>query len=199
MKRLLFVLLAAGFLAGTSRAADKNPVVVMETSMGSIKIELDAERAPITVKNFLDYVDAKHYDGTLFHRIIPTFMIQGGGFEQGLNDVKDGAGLKAKERKTRDPIKNEARNGLSNVRGTIAMARTNDPDSATAQFFINVKDNTRLDPSNDSAGYAVFGRVIAGMDVVDRIKNVETQTLIPGFDDVPVKEVVIRSVRRADK
>ncbi len=200
MKRFLFVLLAAGFLASTSCAADKNPVVVMETSMGTVKIELDPDKAPITVKNFLDYVDAKFYDGTIFHRVIPTFMIQGGGFEEELNKVKDGAGLRAKQKKTRDPIKNEARNGLSNVRGTIAMARTNDPDSATAQFFINVKDNSQaLDPNAGSAGYAVFGKVIAGMDVVDKIKDVETHTLLPGFDDVPVKEVVIKSVRRAEK
>ncbi len=200
MKRLLLVLLAAGFLASTSRAADKNPVVVMETSMGTIKIELDADKAPITVKNFLDYVDARHYDGTLFHRVIPDFMIQGGGFQQGLNGIKNATDLRDKEKKTREPIKNEASNGLHNVRGSIAMARTNNPDSATAQFFINVEDNSRkLDPRPGSAGYAVFGKVISGMDVVDKIKNVETQSLVPGFDDVPVKEVVIKSVRRADQ
>jgi peptidyl-prolyl cis-trans isomerase A (cyclophilin A) len=200
MKRFLLALLAAVFLASTSWAADKNPVVVMETSMGTIKIELDPDKAPVTVKNFLDYVDAKFYDGTIFHRVIPTFMIQGGGFEQGLANVTSGAELKAKQKKTRDPIKNEAKNGLSNVRGTIAMARTGDPDSATAQFFINVADNREgLDPNADSAGYAVFGKVIAGMDVVDKIKNVKTKTLFPGFKDVPVEDVVIKSVRRAEQ
>jgi cyclophilin family peptidyl-prolyl cis-trans isomerase len=208
MKRLLYLTVAAGFLASTSGVvARKAPLpvkdarhVVMETSLGTIKLELDPDKAPVTVKNFLDYVDAKFYDGTIFHRVIPTFMIQGGGFGQGLNNVKDGTELMAKQKKTRDPIKNEAKNGLSNVRGTIAMARANDPDSATAQFFINVADNSRaLDPKDGSAGYAVFGKVIAGMDVVDKIKDVETQTLLPGFDDVPVKEVVIKSVRRGER
>jgi cyclophilin family peptidyl-prolyl cis-trans isomerase len=201
MKRLLFALLATGFLATCScEAAEKNPVVVMETSKGTIKIELDAARAPITVKNFLDYVDAKHYDGTIFHRVIPTFMIQGGGFETGLSKAENPREVRDKEKKTRDPIKNEAKNGLHNVRGTIAMARTGDPDSATAQFFINVEDNREgLDPNQESAGYAVFGKVIEGMDVVDRIKRVETKTLFPGFKDVPVEDVVIKSVRRADK
>src|SRR5262249_2212900 len=154
--------------------------------MGTIKIELDQAKAPITVKNFLDYVEAKHYDGTIFHRVIgkPTkddFMIQGGGMEPGM-----------KERKTRGPIKNEAGNGLSNKRGTIAMARTNDPDTATAQFFINVKDNDFLDRRGGNAGYAVFGKVIEGMDVVDKIKAVKTAKK-GGHDDVPVEDIVIKS------
>jgi cyclophilin family peptidyl-prolyl cis-trans isomerase len=167
--------------------AAKNPVVIMDTSMGKIEIELFADKAPITVKNFLGYVDDKFYDGTIFHRVIgkphaeKDFMIQGGGFKPGL-----------KEKKTKDPIKNEAGNGVSNKRGTIAMARTDDPDSATAQFFINVIDNKFLDKSNDSDGYAVFGKVIKGMNVVDKIKAVET-----GAKDVPVKDVIIKSVRRA--
>jgi peptidyl-prolyl cis-trans isomerase A (cyclophilin A) len=207
MKRILFGLLTAAFLGSTSCAADKNPVVVMETSMGTIKIELDPEKAPITVKNFLDYVDAKHYDGTLFHRVIPTFMIQGGGFGPDFSKAKDVQDVKAAEKKTRDPIKNEAKNGLSNVRGTIAMARTPDPDSATAQFFINVEDNrAKLDPNARSAGYAVFGKVIEGMDVVDKIRKVKTKVLIrdpirdvPLIEDVPVEDVVIKSVRRAEK
>jgi peptidyl-prolyl cis-trans isomerase A (cyclophilin A) len=200
MKRFLLAMLAACFLVSSSCAAEKNPVVVMETSMGTIKIELDPDKAPTTVKNFLDYVDAKFYDGTVFHRVIPDFMIQGGGFEQGMSQVKNENDLLAKQKKTRGPIKNEAKNGLSNVRGTIAMARTNDPDSATAQFFINVKDNSpSLDPNARSAGYAVFGKVIEGMDVVDKIKDVETKTLVRGFSDVPVKDVVIKSVRRAEK
>nr|WP_315851879.1 peptidylprolyl isomerase [Thermogemmata fonticola] len=168
----------------TSRAA--NPIVVMETNMGTITIELYEDKAPITVKNFLQYVDDKHYDGTIFHRVIDGFMIQGGGYEPGM-----------KERKTRPPIKNESANGLSNLRGTIAMARTPDPDSATAQFFINVKDNTFLDRANarDKVGYCVFGRVIEGMDVVDKIKAVKT-TRRGMHDDVPEKDVIILSVRR---
>jgi cyclophilin family peptidyl-prolyl cis-trans isomerase len=168
----------------SSRAA--NPIVVMETNMGTITIELYEDKAPITVKNFLQYVDDKHYDGTIFHRVIDGFMIQGGGYEPGM-----------KERKTRPPIKNESANGLSNLRGTIAMARTPDPDSATAQFFINVKDNTFLDRANaqDKVGYCVFGRVIEGMDVVDKIKAVKTTRRGP-HNDVPEKDVIILSVRR---
>jgi cyclophilin family peptidyl-prolyl cis-trans isomerase len=178
---LCFVVL--GMVAGSARAA--NPVVVMETSMGTIKIELFEDKAPITVKNFLQYVEDKHYDGTIFHRVIPTFMIQGGGMESGL-----------KEKKTRDPIKNESNNGLSNLKGTIAMARTPKPDSATSQFFINVKDNTSLDraKAGDGVGYCVFGRVIEGMDVVDKIKDVETGS-VGMHDDVPKKDVVIKSVK----
>ncbi len=190
MKRLLFAALAAGVLAGAARAADKNPVVVMKTSLGTIKIELYPDKAPKTVKNFLDYVDSKFYDGTVFHRVIgkpfspEDFMIQGGGYLPGMKEKKTGA-----------PIKNESDNGLSNKRGTIAMARTPAPDSATAQFYINVKDNDFLDRANaqDKVGYCVFGKVIDGMDVVDKIKSVETRR------SVPVKDVVIESVRRAEK
>jgi cyclophilin family peptidyl-prolyl cis-trans isomerase/HEAT repeat protein len=162
-------------------------VVVMETSRGTIKIELYQDKAPMTVKNFLRYVADKHYNGLLFHRVIPTFMIQGGGMEPGL-----------KERKARDPIKTESSNGLSNKRGTVALARTSNPDSATSQFFINVKDNDFLDKARapDKVGYCVFGRVIAGMDIVDRIKDVATHTL-GDYQDVPVEDVVIKSVRVA--
>ncbi len=179
--------LASSVLLSPTYAQEKNPVVVMDTSLGKIKIELFAAKAPITVKNFLQYVDDKHYDGTIFHRVIADFMIQGGGMEPGL-----------KEKKTREAIKNEADNGLSNERGTIAMARTFMPDSATAQFFINVKDNSFLDraKARDKAGYCVFGRVIEGMDVVDRIRQVETRTQ-GGHENVPATDVVIRSVRRA--
>jgi peptidyl-prolyl cis-trans isomerase B (cyclophilin B) len=168
---------------GGARAA--NPVVLMETSMGNIKIELYEDKAPITVKNFLQYVKDGHYDNTIFHRVIDGFMIQGGGFEPGM-----------KQKKTRDPIKNEASNMLSNLRGTIAMARTPEPDSATAQFFINVADNVGLDRAKaaDGVGYAVFGRVIEGMDIVDKIKAVET-TNRAGHQNVPTKDVVIKSVR----
>jgi peptidyl-prolyl cis-trans isomerase B (cyclophilin B) len=171
-------------------AADKNPVVVLDTTMGTIKIELFPDKAPETVKNFLSYVDDKFYDGTIFHRVIGDFMIQGGGMEPGL-----------KEKRTKSAIKNEAANGLSNQRGTIAMARTSDPHSATAQFFINVKDNKQLDRSGDSpqgAGYCVFGKVIEGMDVVDKIREVETGNRAP-HQNVPVKDMVIKSARRADK
>jgi cyclophilin family peptidyl-prolyl cis-trans isomerase len=180
---LCFVVLGV-MTAGTARAA--NPVVLIETNMGNIKVELFEDKAPVSVKNFLQYVEDKHYDGTIFHRVISSFMIQGGGFEPGM-----------KEKKTRDPIKNESSNGLSNTRGTIAMARTPQPNSATSQFYINVKDNSKsLDKANagDGVGYCVFGRVIEGMDVVDKIKEVETGNS-KGHDDVPVKDVVIKSVK----
>jgi len=188
VKQLPWLTLFAAFaLSATASAQEKkNPVVVMDTSLGKIKIELFADKAPITVKNFLKYVGDKHYDGTIFHRVIADFMIQGGGLMPGLNP-KD----------TNPPIKNEAGNGLSNVRGTLAMARTDDPDSATAQFFINVVDNKRLDHSNDSAGYAVFGKVVEGMGVVDKIKQVQTGNQ-GRLRDVPLQDVVIKSLRRAD-
>ena len=182
MKRSFLLALAAGVLGTTDAvSADKNPVVVMETSMGTIKIELDQAKAPITVKNFLDYVEAKHYDGLTFHRVIPKFMIQGGGYEPGM-----------KERKTRATIKNESFNGLQNKRGTIAMARTPAPDSASSQFFINHKDNDFLDKAKaqDGVGYCVFGKVIEGMDVVDKIAAVRT-----GRNDVPVEDVKINTAR----
>src|SRR5262245_5339584 len=190
MTRIILAALLVGLLfMAPAQAQDKNPVVVVDTSMGTIKIELFADKAPVTVKNFLQYVDDKHYDGTIFHRVIEKFMIQGGGFEPGM-----------KERKTRDPIKNESDNGLSNQRGTIAMARLPKPDTATAQFFINVVDNPFLDraKAKDGAGYCVFGKVIEGMDVVDKIKKVATGEQ-GDFDDVPVKDVVIRSVTREKK
>jgi cyclophilin family peptidyl-prolyl cis-trans isomerase len=170
-------------MASGEPAEKKNPVVVLDTSLGTIKIELYPDRAPVTVKNFLEYVNAKHYDGTIFHRVISSFMIQGGGFTPDM-----------KQKPTRAPIKNEGGNGLKNERGTIAMARTNVPDSATAQFFINVKDNDFLnrERAQDRVGYAVFGKVIEGMDVVDKIKDVPTAGK-GQFDDVPVTPVVIRS------
>jgi cyclophilin family peptidyl-prolyl cis-trans isomerase len=188
---ILFVALSAlGSAAALGQEKNKNLVVIMDTTHGKIVIELFADKAPVTVKNFLQYVDEKYYDGTIFHRVIPNFMIQGGGFEPG-NVAKD------EEKKTRPPIKNEAGNGLSNERGTIAMARTPEPDSASAQFFINVKDNVRLDRANagDGVGYAVFGRVIDGMDIVDKIRQVKTTTMGP-HENVPVQDVVIRTVRR---
>ncbi len=189
--RILCMLCAFGLLPpAIGRAA--NPVVVMDTSKGTIKIELFEDKAPITVKNFLTYVDEKHYDGTIFHRVMPDFMIQGGGFTPGMT-----------ERKTHDPIKNESTNGLSNKRGTIAMARTNDPNSATAQFFINVVDNgEKLDRTDFNPGYCVFGRVTEGMDVVDKIRQVTTAGVTVGgarHENVPIEDVVIKSVRREKK
>jgi peptidyl-prolyl cis-trans isomerase A (cyclophilin A) len=160
-------------------------VVVLETSMGRIRIALDKEKAPLSVDNFLKYVRARHYDGTIFHRVIPAFMVQGGGFTSDMT-----------EKPTRPPVRNEARNGLRNSRGTVAMARTNAPNSATAQFFINVKDNHRLDFGIGGAGYAVFGEVIEGMDVADRIVAVPTTTR-GGMADVPVTPVILKTAREA--
>ncbi len=157
-------------------------MIKLHTNYGVITLKLDAEKAPVTAANFEKYVKEGHYDGTIFHRVINNFMIQGGGFE---------AGMKQKE--TNAPIKNEANNGLSNKVGTIAMARTMDPHSASAQFFINVKDNTFLDhtaPTPQGWGYAVFGEVVDGMDVVDKIRTVAT-TSKAGHQDVPVEDVVI--------
>jgi peptidyl-prolyl cis-trans isomerase A (cyclophilin A) len=159
------------------------PVVAVETSMGTIRIALDEQKAPISVKNFLAYVRSGHYDGTIFHRVIPRFMIQGGGMDGSM-----------KEKATRPPIKNEARNKLRNDRGTVAMARTANPDSATAQFFINLKNNASLDYGINGAGYAVFGTVIEGMDVVDKIATVRTTRKGP-YEDVPTTPVVITRVR----
>jgi cyclophilin family peptidyl-prolyl cis-trans isomerase len=183
----LIALAVVVFFVASMGPSGPNPVVVIKTSMGDIVAELYQDKAPITVKNFLDYVDSKHYDGTIFHRVIPDFMIQGGGFAPGM----------VKEKTTFPPIRNEASNGLLNLRGTLAMARTNDPDSATAQFFINVEDNKGLDRTKSKAGYAVFGKVIDGMDVVDRIRVVPTEK-VDVHENVPVKDVMIISVRRVE-
>jgi cyclophilin family peptidyl-prolyl cis-trans isomerase len=207
MRRILLALFSLGLLASSACAADKNPVVVMETSMGTIKIELNQDKAPVSVKNFLVYVDDKFYDGTIFHRVIgkennpkkEDFMIQGGGFTED-----------RKQKPTKEPIKNEAGNGLSNAKYTIAMARTDDPNSATAQFYINVADNDFLDKLG--GGYAVFGKVIEGTEVVDKIKAVKTEekkfavpdprdkakTVEATFPNVPVDNIVIKSIRRAE-
>ncbi len=179
------------------------PTVSFETSVGTIVLELDPENAPITTGNFLSYVNEGFYDGTIFHRVIDGFMIQGGGFA-----LVEGRGT---EKKTKDPIKNEAKNGLRNVRGAISMARTSDPDSATSQFFVNVVDNPSLDPKTAANpagfspdGYAVFGRVIEGMDIVDKIKQVDTgvkrlqartpddQLIERNMENVPLQNVVIK-------
>jgi peptidyl-prolyl cis-trans isomerase B (cyclophilin B) len=154
--------------------------VILTTNHGKIKLELDADKAPKTVENFLAYVRSGHYDGTIFHRVIDGFMIQGGGFEPGM-----------KQKPTNDPIENEAKNGLKNKPYTVAMARTSAPHSASAQFFININDNSFLDyPGQDGWGYCVFGKVVEGADVVDKIKSVKT-TRSGMFSDVPVDNIVI--------
>ncbi len=163
--------------------------VRMQTNKGTIVLELDEEKAPVTVANFVEYAKSGFYDGTIFHRVIPGFMIQGGGFEPGMT-----------QKPTRDPIKNEADNGLKNELGTIAMARTPDPDSATAQFFINAKDNGFLDftaPNPQGWGYCVFGRVVEGLDVVQDIEKVATGNS-GGHQDVPVDDVIIEKVTVED-
>jgi peptidyl-prolyl cis-trans isomerase A (cyclophilin A) len=170
--------------AASAAAQGPSPRVALETSEGRIVIELAPKEAPKTVDNFLTYVKAGHYDGTVFHRVIPTFMIQGGGFNSEMA-----------ERPTRAPIPLESQNGLKNERGTVAMARRGDPNSATAQFFINVVDNPRLDhPNPDGNGYAVFGRVVEGMDVVDKIRAVPTGSRGP-HQNVPLSPVTIKSAR----
>lgn len=191
MKQLLAMALIAVMLgaAGPGAATDAgaNPRVRLTTDLGVIELALYADKAPGTVRNFLDYVDAGFYNGTIFHRVIKGFMIQGGGFEPGM-----------RQKPTRASIRNEADNGLRNSAGTIAMARTSDPHSATAQFFINTVDNAALDHRARSAegwGYCVFGRVIAGMDVVRKIESAETTVTFP-HRDVPRQDVVIRKAER---
>ena len=187
MKRILISIVAVCAICFAAIAGD-NPKIEMATTNGKIVLELYADKAPETVKNFLAYVDAGFYDGTIFHRVIPDFMIQGGGFT-----------AEMKQKRTQPPIQNEADNGVRNDRGTIAMARTRDPHSATAQFFINTKDNDFLNHKGKSTqgwGYAVFGRVVEGMGVVDAISNVKTGTR-GRFRDVPTQAVVITQVRRS--
>lgn len=180
-KRFSFLLIALSFLFSGITLA--NPRVVLETTSGNIELELNEKKAPETVKNFLKYVKDKHYDGTIFHRVIGNFMIQGGGYTSQL--VK---------KDTRKPIKNEATNGLKNDIGTIAMARTSEPHSATAQFFINVAENSSLDFRSETPagfGYAVFGRVVKGMPVVNKIKKTATKRNGP-FGDMPVENIIIK-------
>jgi peptidyl-prolyl cis-trans isomerase B (cyclophilin B) len=180
------LLIIAAFVAGPPATAADNPTAVIHTNKGDIHLELFAEQAPVTVENFLSYARSGFYDGTIFHRVISHFMIQGGGFTPDME-----------KKPTGEPIANEATNGLSNKRGTIAMARTSDPHSATAQFFINVQDNMNLDhtgQANPSTwGYAVFGRVTDGMDVVDDIRFAQTAKVGP-YSDVPVEPVLIERV-----
>ncbi|MDR2788134.1 MAG: peptidyl-prolyl cis-trans isomerase [Candidatus Accumulibacter sp.] len=180
MMKSLFATVALAIAAVAAAA----PSVEMRTSSGDMVIELDAEKAPVTVENFLKYAREGHYDGMIFHRVIDGFMIQGGGFTPSME-----------EKRTGQPIQNEAKNGLKNRRGTIAMARRADPHSATAQFFINQRDNASLDhPGHDGWGYAVFGKVTRGLDVLDEIARVATGNR-GGHQNVPVEPVVIRSVR----
>ena len=174
-------------LAGQLLAADaKQPHVLLDTSFGQIEVELDAVKAPISTQNFLAYVDKGYYNNTAFHRVIPGFMVQGGGFTKEMREKQAGS-----------PIKNEADNGLRNVRGTLAMARTQVKDSATSQFFINQKDNAFLDHGGRDFGYAVFGKVVKGMEIVDQISNVPTTTS-RGMRDVPSDPVMIKSAKRLD-
>jgi cyclophilin family peptidyl-prolyl cis-trans isomerase len=179
-KRRSLLILAATLALGSagSAAAADAPQVLLKTSMGDITLELNQEKAPKSVANFLQYVKSGHYNGTIFHRVIGSFMIQGGGYDAGM-----------KQKPTNPPIENEASNGLKNEPYSVAMARTSNPNSASAQFFINVKNNAFLNyPGQDGAGYAVFGKVVKGTEVVDKIKDVQT-----GSGDVPVKPVVIES------
>ena len=189
---LAALVLSFAGLTGINQAQETKPVsdakpvkVTIETSKGSIELELDAAKAPITVANFVSYVKKGHYDGLIFHRVIPGFMIQGGGFTADMNQKSVDA-----------PIKIESKNGLKNARGTIAMARTDEPNSATSEFFINVVDNLFLDYKKDvNLGYAVFGKVVQGMDVPDAIVLQPTQS-ISGMSDVPVNDVTITSIRQ---
>ncbi len=162
-------------------------MIRFETTLGDFTIELLDKEAPETVVNFLQYIDSGFFDGTIFHRIVPGFVIQGGGFTEDMT-----------QKRTQPPIKNEADNGLKNERGTLSMARTNDVNSATSQFFVNLKDNEFLDHKRGNFGYAVFARVTEGMDVVDKIAAVETGRR-RGFDDVPVEAVIMKRVHKVDK
>lgn len=184
------LILLAGMMLAQPLSAAGNPTAVIRTNMGDIQLELFADRAPATVENFISYAKSGFYEGTVFHRVISHFMIQGGGFTANME-----------KKPTGEPIANEAGNGLSNTRGTIAMARTNDPHSATSQFFINVQDNMNLDYTGQGGpagwGYAVFGRVTSGLEVVDDIRFVQTTKVGP-YADVPVEPVIIERVEITD-
>ncbi|WP_334078488.1 peptidylprolyl isomerase [Microbulbifer sp. M83] len=183
IKTIASTLLAA-LLATTAFAEDDRPQVDIKTDLGTVRVELYADKAPATVENFLQYVDSGFYDGVIFHRVIPGFMAQTGGHT-----------FDFQEKETRDPVVNESDNGLQNIRGTLSMARTDDPDSATSQFFINYGDNTRLDGSEDKPGYTVFGKVVSGMEVVDRIGE-EPRGLYRAFPDAPNTPVRILEAQR---
>ena len=184
---LSIIMCCSGFVAHANQQMENKIMIKLSTSMGEITLELDAENAPITVENFLSYVDSGHFDNTIFHRVIPGFVIQGGGLVSGMQEKQTGM-----------PIQNEADNGLKNLTGSICMARTNDPHSATSQFFINLKDNHFLDHTEKTEsgwGYAVFGRVVSGIDVVEKIAAVETGNV--GYhSDVPLEDVVLQKAKR---
>ena len=185
LRKQIFLIVFILLFSITSNIQAETTMVKMDTNQGTIMLELDADNAPNTVANFLTYAKEGFFDGTIFHRVISNFMIQGGGFTEDMN-----------QKTTHDPIKNEANNGLKNDNGTIAMARTGDPHSATAQFFINVKDNDFLNFSSETPqgwGYAVFGKVTEGMDIVEKIKATETTTKGP-YQDVPVEAIIIEKV-----
>ena len=185
LRKQIFLIVFILLFTITSNIQAETTMVKMDTNQGTIMLELDADNAPNTVANFLTYAKEGFFDGTIFHRVISNFMIQGGGFTEDMN-----------QKDVHDPIKNEANNGLKNDNGTIAMARTGDPHSATAQFFINVKDNDFLNFSSETAqgwGYAVFGKVTEGMDIVEKIKAAETTTKGP-YQDVPVEPIIIEKV-----
>lgn len=192
MKKLMLAgALAVGLLSGMSMAEETTPsnrYVAMDTTVGNIVIELNEEKAPVTVENFKSYVSEGYYDGLIFHRVIDGFMVQGGGFDADMN-----------QKGTKAPIKIESNNGLKNERGSIAMARTMDPNSATSQFFINTQNNTFLDyPGQDGYGYTVFGKVVSGMDVVDQMEKVKTGNR-GMHGDVPVESIIIESVKFVEK
>ena len=185
MRKTLSTLIAALAAGGVATAAAQTPYpkVRVQTSQGTFVLQLDGARAPITVHNFLEYVGAGHYEGTIFHRVIDGFVVQGGGFTPDLQ-----------EKPTRDAIPNESGNGLSNVRGTIAMARTGDPHSATSQFYINLTDNVKLDPNAERWGYCVFGKVIEGMEIIDAIAKMPTGARGEMDRDVPKTDVVVQKM-----
>ena len=186
MKKLILTLILLPFTCVAQDRVPAHPYIKFETTEGDIIVELDGRRAPISVANFLALVDEGYFDGTIFHRVIPNFMIQGGGFTPGLKNKEPDEGQ----------IFNESGNGLRNARGTIAMARTDDPHSAKAQFFINVNDNKSLNPQPDRWGYAVFGYVIQGMEIADKIAEVPTGPQGPFSQDVPVIPVVVKKATR---
>lgn len=180
----LILMVNIGWSAEKKAAKTTNPTIIIQTGKGVIEAVLYKDKAPISVENFLKYIQEKGLDGTIFHRVIPGFMIQGGGFDQKFSKVK-----------THDPIKNEAKNGLKNERGTLAMARTGEVDSATNQFFINLKDNAFLDHGTRDYGYAIFGKVVKGMEVVDEIAKVKTGSKGSFSQNCPLEDVVIKSIR----
>lgn len=186
---VVFLLMAAGIMAafgqGNAAISPAKPVVALDTSMGIIEVELFPDKAPVTVRNFLDYVDIGFYDGTIIHRV--DFVVGFGGYTEALT-----------AKPTLSPIKNESKNGLKNARGTLAMARYADPDSATSQFFINLKENSHLDPEGNGFGYAVFGKVIRGMDVVDKIAKVKTGNKSP-FSNIPLQTITVKSAKVVQK